>query len=126
TALLILHWLHRKYHLGMVLMLPIVWTSLEYIRGNYLAGGFGWFNLAHSQAAWLPEHGDSRLIQIADLFGEYGVSFLVAMTNGLLVDLLTRPWVQSSAQGVRRPSRMLRAGLAVWVAAISLSLVYGW
>ena len=43
----------------------------------------------------------ARLIQIADIFGEHGVSFLVAMTNGLVVDALTRPWFQHT-HGKRR------------------------
>lgn len=41
-------------------------------------GGFGWYCLSHSQHAFLP------LIQVSDLTGAYGVSFLVAAVNGLL------------------------------------------
>jgi apolipoprotein N-acyltransferase len=63
------------------LVLPVVWVALEYARG-YIISGFPWFYLAHSQYRRTP------LIQIADLTGQYGVSFLVAMANGAIADLL--------------------------------------
>ncbi|MFB3892447.1 MAG: apolipoprotein N-acyltransferase [Phycisphaerae bacterium] len=65
------------------LVLPITWVALEYLRA-YLISGFPWFYLAHSQ------YQQARLIQIADLTGQYGVSFFVAMVNGLVVDLVLR------------------------------------
>ncbi|MCD6364989.1 MAG: apolipoprotein N-acyltransferase, partial [Planctomycetes bacterium] len=61
--------------------LPVVWVALEYARAHVMTG-FTWFFLAHSQ------YERSWLIQIADVTGQYGVSFLVAMVNGLLIDLL--------------------------------------
>ena len=45
-------------------------------------GGFFWRFLAHSQYA------NIKLIQISDIFGAAGVSFLIAMVNGLLAELL--------------------------------------
>jgi len=67
-------------------VLPVVWVALEYLRGHvsdlYLGPSFPWFHLAHTQYA------QARLIQIADVTGQYGVSFFVAAVNGLAADLL--------------------------------------
>jgi apolipoprotein N-acyltransferase len=51
---------------------PIVWTGLELARAHLLTG-FLMGSLAHTQAHW------TKLIQISDLFGEYGVDFLVML-----------------------------------------------
>lgn len=91
-AWLALRCLVRRLALPALLALPLVWVSLEMLRSHLLAGGFSWFLLAHTQAPWLPSSRPPLLIQLADLAGEPLVSFLVALTNGLLVDLLTRPW----------------------------------
>jgi apolipoprotein N-acyltransferase len=56
------------------IMLPSVWCLLEYIRAN-LFGGIGWNILAYSQYKQLP------VIQIADITGSYGVSFLIVIVN---------------------------------------------
>ena len=65
------------------LVLPVVWVGQEYLRAIIMTG-FPWLLLSHSQ------HEQLRLIQISDLIGAYGVTFLIAMVNGLLCDLLLR------------------------------------
>ncbi len=54
------------------LAVPVTWTALEYCR-SFLLTGFAWYFLGHSQYLW-PE-----IIQIADITGGYGVSFLLAL-----------------------------------------------
>ena len=54
--------------------LPSVWVCLEYVRGH-LFSGFGWGYLGHSQYLNLP------FIQIADVTGVYGISFIIFMNN---------------------------------------------
>lgn len=66
-----------------VVAAPLLWVLLEYARANLLTG-FPWGHLAHSQYANLP------MIQIADLTGVYGISFLLVFVNAVLVDLVTR------------------------------------
>ena len=68
----------------MWIVLPVVWVGFEMIRSR-LMSGFTWFFLAQSQYRW------TALIQIADVAGAYGVSFLVAMVNGLCVDAILSP-----------------------------------
>jgi len=62
-------------------ILPAAWVALELIR-SYLFTGFGWVLLGHSQAFNL------RAIQIADITGAYGVSFIVMMVNVALFILI--------------------------------------
>ena len=57
-----------------LLSFPLLWVGGELIR-SYLLTGFPWANLGYSQYRTLP------LIQISDLTGVYGVSFLVAFAN---------------------------------------------
>ncbi|HUU16761.1 MAG TPA: apolipoprotein N-acyltransferase [Sedimentisphaerales bacterium] len=56
-------------------------VGIEQMQGLFL-GGFFWRFLAHSQYQNIP------LIQIADIFGTAGISFLIAMVNGLLAELI--------------------------------------
>jgi apolipoprotein N-acyltransferase len=55
-------------------LLSSVWVILEYIR-THLLTGLGWALLGYSQYLNLP------VIQIADITGVWGVSFLVMMVN---------------------------------------------
>ena len=55
-------------------LIPSVWVILEYVRSHVLTG-FGWALLGYSQYLNLP------IIQIADIFGVYGVSFVIMMVN---------------------------------------------
>ena len=59
---------------------PVLFVGAERLQGLFL-GGFFWRLLAHSQYA------NITLIQIADIFGAAGLSFLIAMVNGLLAEL---------------------------------------
>jgi apolipoprotein N-acyltransferase len=70
-----------------LLFVPSVWVILEYIR-SHLFSGFPWALLGYSQYLNLP------VIQIADITGVWGVSFLVMMVNVLIYKLISnRLWV---------------------------------
>jgi apolipoprotein N-acyltransferase len=58
----------------LILAAPIAWVAQECVR-NYLLTGISVLMLGHSMAD-RPE-----MIQIADLFGTYGVSFVIVMAN---------------------------------------------
>ncbi len=64
-----------------LLVAPMIWTTLEFLR-SYALSGFPWSSLGYSQYSFLP------IIQIADITGVYGVSFLIVSVNGALVDVL--------------------------------------
>jgi apolipoprotein N-acyltransferase len=82
-ALFLIRRIERGTPLPLVVSVPIVWTALEFLRGNIM-GGFPWYFLAHTQHDFLT------IIQISDLTGAYGVTFLVAAVNALLFEALYR------------------------------------
>jgi apolipoprotein N-acyltransferase len=60
---------------------PALWVALEYARSNLFFLSFPWNLLGHSQYRYLP------VIQIADITGVYGISFLIVMVNQFLSQL---------------------------------------
>ena len=72
----------KKEAVPLFLVVPILFVGAEAWQGILLTG-FNWRLLAHSQYANLS------IIQIADIFGAGGVSFIIAMVNGLVAGLLT-------------------------------------
>ena len=71
----------RRKGMEIVLMAPLLWTSLEYLKAH-LFSGFPWEDLAHSQ------HGYLSLIQIADVTGTYGITFLIVLLNCVFYDCM--------------------------------------
>ncbi|MCF7956067.1 MAG: apolipoprotein N-acyltransferase, partial [Phycisphaerae bacterium] len=71
----------RRRKFSLFIALPILIVGAEAWQGMLMAG-FSWRLLGHSQYA------NTTLIQFADLFGVTGVSFLIAMVNGLVCDLI--------------------------------------
>lgn len=73
-----------------VWLLPTLWVGLDWVRG-ILFTGMPWMDLGYG----LWEKTD--LIQIADLFGHHGVTWVIVFTNCLLAILLTKKQTVSSA-----------------------------
>ncbi|MBN2131552.1 MAG: apolipoprotein N-acyltransferase [Sedimentisphaerales bacterium] len=71
----------RRKGVPLFLAFPVLLVGVERLFGFPL-GGFYWRFLGHSQYA------STTLIQVADLVGAAGVSFVLAMVNGLVADLV--------------------------------------
>lgn len=71
----------RKCPALLVLLAPAAWTALELAR-TYVFSGFPWALLGYSQYRVLP------MIQIANITGVYGVSFLILLVNIAIADFL--------------------------------------
>lgn len=100
----------RRRRWPLAIVFPIVWTGSEMLRAVVLSG-FPWFFLSHGMSSVLP------LIQVSDLVGAYGVSFLVASVNGLLADLVMTRWL---------PERMRlnwQGPRAFWPSAIACAVM---
>ena len=104
----------------MWICLPVVWVSLEFIRGQAPVLGFPWFFLAHSQYCrpWL--------IQITDITGQYGVSFFVVAVNGVIIDLLALPLFGRQGEHKGRILRRGPCGVIVLAVILAAMLTYGW
>ena len=110
--------------LPLLLTVPIVWTSLEFVRA-YLLTGFSWYYLGHSQYQW------QSLIQISDLTGAYGVSFVVALANAALALQISsstlKRWhldIDNPDTTIAWPDRRLHASI-ISVAVVLLCCIYG-
>jgi len=91
--------------------IPSVWVLLEYIRGH-LFTGFPWALLGHSQYLNLP------VIQIADITGAWGVSFLLMTANVAIVEII---WSWR-----RRLWPRLRAAVILLTLFLFVTLYYGY
>ena len=97
----------HRFHVPTIVAAPIIWTGLELVRAHLLSG-FLMASLAHTQYRW------TAIIQISDLAGAYGVSFLVMLVAACVARMLP----------------IERHRIAVWpllpvVAAMTAALLYG-
>lgn len=98
-------------------MTPVLWVALEYVRANFLSG-FPWEMLGYSQYPLL------RIIQISDIFGVYGVSFLVAFGNVCLF----LSWQWAAGKSEREPpvkGLQLTGVISLFVVLLITALIYG-
>jgi len=90
-------WVRSKSNLPETLFAPPFWVALEYIRG-FLFSGFPWELFGYSQYRILP------LVQISDITGVYGVSFLIVLANAVLYRVATfavdRHWWSAIREGL--------------------------
>lgn len=92
-----------------LIVIPSVWVVLEWVRG-FLFTGFDWISLGHSQAPNLVS------IQIADVVGVSGISYVICMTNVFISQI--RRW----------PQRLLCRTVYVTVMVMIMvgHALYGW
>jgi apolipoprotein N-acyltransferase len=83
---------------------PFFWIAGEWLRGH-LFGGFPWGTLGYSQYLQLP------VIQIAELAGVHGVSFVIVAVNAALAGGLLLTWRRALA-GVALAGVLVAATLA--------------
>src|SRR5437773_2452768 len=91
-----------------LLAFPFAWVSMELVRNYAVLGGFPWLQIGYSQSDYLP------IVQLADLTGVYGVSFLIVWVNASLALVL--------AEG-RGPRAF--APLGIGAALVVSSVAYG-
>jgi apolipoprotein N-acyltransferase len=103
--------------LSLLFAVPVFWVALEYAK-TWLFSGFPWGLLGYSQYrhAWL--------IQSADIFGVYGISFFICAVSAAAFVLLIRfsggSWKKS------RPGRgAIVASVLVIVIVFSFNTLYG-
>ena len=97
--------------LPLLVFAPACWVALDLIRGR-LFTGFPWLDLAYTQYNLTP------LIQIADLAGHHGLTFLLVLANALIFTL--------AASLVRRraasPPAIITAAALLLLMALGYSL----
>jgi apolipoprotein N-acyltransferase len=107
----------RPQPLATLFLAPIIWVALEYLRSFFLSG-FPWELLGYSQ------YKELHLIQISDILGVYGVSFLILFANAavffLLLNIAKFDW-----NGVRITRRFAALALTLCVGLNGLNWIYG-
>lgn len=94
----------------LVFIMASLWVGLELVRTHFLTG-FPWCLLGYTQFRNL------FLIQVADLVGVYGISFMIVLTNGLIYRLFFHR-LASQRKG-------LRWEIMGVLLVVGFSLIYG-
>lgn len=68
---------HLQKRYSLIWIAPTIWVAMDSLRA-WLFTGFPWFDLAYTQFR------NPLLIQIADITGHHGVSFMIVMVNTLI------------------------------------------
>lgn len=95
----------------LIVSIPVIWVALECVR-NYLFTGISVLMLGHHVV------NAPAMIQIADIFGSYGISFLLAMINVCI-------WMLVNSIRNRQITMPSIASWAVTVIATLSTLLYG-
>jgi apolipoprotein N-acyltransferase len=106
----------RNTKLPAVLIAPAFWVVLEFLR-SYLFTGFPWSSIGYSQYQFLT------IIQIADITGIYGVSFLVVAVNGALADVFLLK--RRTRDMPLFPLSYTVIGYSLLLAGIIFTIIYG-
>lgn len=103
-------WLGRTERVPLDLIFSSLWVLYEWVRNYGPFGGYPWSNLGYTQGGWLT------FVQLADVFGVYGITFLIVFTNSMWVDVLE--WFE---QRRRFPFRQL----VIVLLCIGTAMTYG-
>lgn len=103
----------RRVKLPLFIAVPFLIVGAEAWQG-VLYTGFNWRLLGHSQYLYLP------VIQIADIFGQLGVSFLVAMVNGVIAEV----YIDGRGHRSMRIANLVKTSIVG--AAVAGTLFYGY
>ncbi len=87
-------WLNSWNNLYLAILGAAAWTASEWLR-SFLFTGFGW------NAQGVALHRIVPLIQIADITGVYGLSFLIIMVNLIIVMTVRRLTLELRQYGLR-------------------------
>lgn len=90
------------------------WVALDWLRG-WLFTGFGW------NSPGIALHQNLALIQIADLFGVHGITFVIIFSTVTIAVVIRRVTIASSIRALPN----LRAEMMTAILLVGLSVSYG-
>lgn len=90
------------------------WVALDWVRG-WLFTGFGW------NTPGIALHENLSLIQIADLFGVYGITFVVVYTTTIIALVLRRVFQVATIRELPN----LRGEMMTAILLVGISVSYG-
>lgn len=101
----------------LMILAPVLWIFLEMVRAR-LFTGFPWALLGHSQYDHL------WLIQVADLFGVYGLSGLIVFSNAVFT-MFILGWLDLDWQGVIPSQKTIVAAGSALLFVMTAVIGYG-
>ena len=107
-------WIKSTNNLLLAFLVAAAWVTQEWLRG-WVFSGFGWNGLG------VALHGNWPLIQIAELTGVAGLSFMVTFANVIAVATVRRLALEASTRTVR-PHFDLTLTLATIVGVLTFGL----
>jgi apolipoprotein N-acyltransferase len=105
----------HRWGVPLVAAAPIAWMGLEQARGSLL-GGFTMAAVGHTQWRW------TTIIQVADLFGDVGMSGLVVLVAAGIAEAIPDGW---NPGGGRRTAWRRCRPLAISALAVVAAAGYG-
>jgi apolipoprotein N-acyltransferase len=120
----------HRFRVPFTLAAPTIWVGLEFLRAHLMTG-FSWYYLGHTQYRFI------ELIQLSDLVGAYGVSFIVVLSAAALAGILPESLMARLGIIPRRDPGLVegqprsinrRGALAVGISLslVAAALVYGY
>lgn len=109
-------WLLSRLHgrfprVPLAVLVPVVWTGLEWIRGEVVWDGYAWFLLGHPLI-------DTPLVVFGPVIGAYGVGAWLAGAIGIVGDGFLR------GTGLAGATRRWRIGVAACFGLLSAALLF--
>lgn len=83
-APMLARWISLYWKGEMIVFLPVLWVAIALARSHVPMGGFPWSNIAMSQWSMLVP------IQMIDVFGIYGLIFVMVWVNWFIAELILR------------------------------------
>jgi apolipoprotein N-acyltransferase len=113
----------HRLRIPVMLAAPIVWTGLELTRAHLLTG-MSMASLGHTQYRWI------ELIQLSDLVGAYGVSFMVMFVAASLARMYPLASFSANAPALTDQGVAWRILTTLWpllpvAAVLAVALLYG-
>ncbi len=105
-------WVQKRFGGSPLILTPVAWVMADLILNYFPAGGFSWNSLAYSQAFY------PVMIQSADLFGIFGITFLIILVNRLIAEIIV------SWQEPRRRYLVMKSAIVILLLAVNVA--YGW
>lgn len=96
-----------------LISISCLWILMEFLKEN-IWSGFGWTNLAYSQ------YSNFYLVQISDIFGAKGISFLIILVNILMWEVLLR----FKRSGSKRVNKITKSDVKIIAKILAVTLVF--
>ena len=100
----------REGRMPLALVIPMTWVAQEWVQ-SWLLGGFPWSLIGYAPAHRL------LLVQSADLFGVWGLSFLIVLVNAALYEVISF--------GLKRRERFPTVAITIALVLFFANLIYG-